>query len=257
MGKPGLLSFIGSANGESQDTMHTQEEIQNHDRVNKSFIPEIEKKILNRIAAQSPSWATPDLMTASGFVGALFTAFGYILSGLNRNFLWLACFGWFLNWFGDAMDGTIARYRKIERQKYGFYIDHTIDALGSLCIGIGFALSPYVRFDIGILVILGYFLLNIQVYVLMCATNIFNLSYGRFSATDFKIFAFFFTMVLYFAGIPGISFRGYELSLWDILSLCVVCLLILTFIITTLRNALRLAKSEKIDHMNQKEDHHL
>lgn len=96
-------------------------DIQSHKRVNDILLAPLEKPLLQWLAARMPSWIVPDALTAVGVVGAVIIFGAYCSTNLNDNFLWLASFGFILNWFGDALDGTLARYRKIERPKYGFF----------------------------------------------------------------------------------------------------------------------------------------
>ena len=84
---------------------------------------------------------TPDILTAIGFFGTLLISISYILTNQTPAFLWLASLGLVINWFGDSLDGTLARFRKIERPRYGFFIDHTTDALGEVLIMVGIAIS--------------------------------------------------------------------------------------------------------------------
>ena len=46
-----------------------------------------------------------------------------------------------LNWFGDSMDGTLARVRGQQRPRYGFYVDHVVDVLGAVAMMVGMACS--------------------------------------------------------------------------------------------------------------------
>ena len=104
---------------------------ESHKRVNDILLGPIERPALNWLAAHMPAWMTPDGLTIIGVIGAVIILVSYGLSNLEPAFLWLASFGFFVNWFGDSLDGTLARYRKIERPKYGFFVDHTVDACRS------------------------------------------------------------------------------------------------------------------------------
>jgi phosphatidylglycerophosphate synthase len=121
-------------------------------RIVNTFLQPFEKRAVNWLVARLPSWASPDLLTGAGLLGAAIVFLGYVLTHLNRNFLWLASLGFLLHWFGDSRDGTLARYRNLQRPRYGFYVDHAADALGELLIALGLGLSPYVRFDVVLLI---------------------------------------------------------------------------------------------------------
>src|SRR5919198_5149184 len=105
------------------------DKIKGHTRVNDILLGPLERPALQWLAAHMPAWITPDDCTLIGILGALLTLVSYGLSNLNPNFLWLASLGFFINWFGDSLDGTLARYRHIERPRYGYYIDHVIDVI--------------------------------------------------------------------------------------------------------------------------------
>ena len=98
-------------------------DIKQHRRVNDILLGPLERPVLKWLAAHMPTWITPDVCTAIGVLGAFGVGISYILSIYNKNFLWLASIGFFLNWFGDSLDGTLARHRHIERPIFGFFVD--------------------------------------------------------------------------------------------------------------------------------------
>ena len=117
-------------------------------RIQTSILNAAEKKLLVRIAAHLPSWVTSDLMTFTGFLGAIIIATGYVLSNININFLWLSSFGFLVNWFGDSLDGTIARVRNQQRPSYGFFLDHNIDCINEAIMFTGAGLSRLMNLNI-------------------------------------------------------------------------------------------------------------
>ncbi|MEL6929454.1 MAG: CDP-alcohol phosphatidyltransferase family protein [Cyanobacteria bacterium J06600_6] len=108
--------------------------IQPHTRINDILLAPLEKPALQWLAARMPSWVSPDLLTLFGIFGAIVILFAYLLANWTPGFLWLASLGLIINWFGDSLDGTMARYRQIERPKYGFFVDHTVDSLNEVLI---------------------------------------------------------------------------------------------------------------------------
>src|SRR5262245_47516629 len=86
-----------------------------------------ERWALPRLAAALPRFVVPDHLTGIGVLGSTLIAAGYILSTRNPHWLWLSNAGLVINWFGDSLDGTLARVRKIERPRYGFYLDRLTD----------------------------------------------------------------------------------------------------------------------------------
>lgn len=215
---------------------------ESHKRVNDILLGPLERPALRWLAAHMPSWVTPDILTAVGVVGAITIFIGYVLSDVAPAFLWLASFGFLLNWFGDSLDGTVARYRKIERPIYGFFVDHTVDAFSQLLIFGGLGLSPYVSFDIAILALAGYLLVSIYVYVNTYVTGVFKISYGKFGPTEIRMIAILANLLFFFVGVRVISFEFGEVSIYDILVLGVAIVLILIFVVSTARRALELAR---------------
>ncbi len=99
-----------------------------HQRVNDILLGPLERPALAWLAAHMPAWVSPDTLTGIGVLGAVIIFLSYSLSNVHSGFLWLASLGFVINWFGDSLDGTLARYRRCERPKYGYFIDHTVDA---------------------------------------------------------------------------------------------------------------------------------
>ena len=177
-----------------------------HERVNDILLGPLERPALKWLSVHMPGWVTPDILTIIGIIGAVIIFAGYVLSNLAPAFLLLATFGFFVNWFGDSMDGTIARYRKIERPKYGFFVDHTVDAFSQLLIFGGLGLSPYVSFDVAILALVGYLLVSIYAYVNIFVTGVFRISYGKFGPTEIRMIAVILNLLFLFVGVQIISF---------------------------------------------------
>ncbi len=98
-------------------------------------LSDLEKKLLVRIADRLPRWVLPDHLTLFGMFGSALVTAGYLLSNQAVWWLWVANLGFFINWFGDSLDGTTARVRKIQRPRYGFYLDHLTDAFSTIAIG--------------------------------------------------------------------------------------------------------------------------
>jgi phosphatidylglycerophosphate synthase len=124
------------------------------------------------------------MCTTVGVFGSLVTLTGYLLSRGHPAFFWLASLGFLINWYGDSLDGTLARYRKIERPVYGFFIDHTTDALTQVMVFVGLGLSPYVTFNVAVLTLVGYLLMSVLVYVRTCVVAEFRISYGKLGPTE-------------------------------------------------------------------------
>jgi hypothetical protein len=140
-------------------------DIEDHKRVHDMLLGPLERPTLQFLAGKMPAWVNPDMLLGFGLFGSLITLISYWLTNFNSAFLWLASLGFMINWFGDSLDGTLARYRKIERPKYGFFVDHTADSLSTVMIFVGLGLSAYVRLDIALLACIGYLLMMVLTYI--------------------------------------------------------------------------------------------
>lgn len=161
-------------------------EKENSVRVQTSFLNAIEKKVLVWLAGRQPSWVTSDMLTFIGFVGAVIVAVGYALCS-NPAFLWLASLGWIINWYGDSLDGTLARVRGQQRPVYGFFIDHNVDCINEAIMFIGIGLSPLMNLDIALLVLVAYLIISIYVYISAHLKGEFKLTYGKMGPTELRV----------------------------------------------------------------------
>jgi phosphatidylglycerophosphate synthase len=189
---------------------------QEHKRETTTILSFIEKPALKWLAENLPSYFTPDLLTVIGILGSLITGLGYFLTLYDDNYLWLASFGLLVNWFGDSLDGTVARFRHIERPKYGFFIDHTLDSVSMVLIGIGVGLSPYARFDFVLLALVSYLLMSILVYIKTFVHGVFKISYYGFGPTEVRLFIIIVNVIVYFLGTTVHNVLGFELTIIDI-----------------------------------------
>ncbi|MBU1213220.1 MAG: CDP-alcohol phosphatidyltransferase family protein [Alphaproteobacteria bacterium] len=146
-----------------------------------------ERTLLRAIAARTPKWVLPDHLTTLAFVGAGVCGLSLIASNCALGFLWLAVIGLALNWLGDSLDGTLARVRNIERPRYGFYVDHVSDLGSQILIVIGLGLSPFLRFDITLLALVGYLGLSVLSLVKLHVSRSFQLSYFGIGPTEIRI----------------------------------------------------------------------
>src|SRR6188508_867542 len=112
-----------------------------------------EARVLTAIARRLPGWIKPDHLTALGVLAALGIAAAYVLSNGDELWLWAASGLLILHWLGDSLDGTLARVRKAERPRYGYYLDHLVDAFATAAIGIGLGLSPYMLLAVGLAIV--------------------------------------------------------------------------------------------------------
>jgi len=144
----------------------------------------VERRVLPWLAKRLPSWMLPDHLTALGIVAALAIGVAYALSNGGSAWLWIASGLLVVHWFADSLDGTLARIRKIERPRYGYYLDHLTDAISTAAIGIGLGLSPHMLLSTGLIIVVAYLVMSINVYLEAFAALIssFTASYVSRSA---------------------------------------------------------------------------
>jgi len=225
-------------------------DIKEHRRVNDILLGPLERPALKWLAAHLPAWVSPDICTAIGVLGAVIILVSYGLSRNSDYFLWLASLGFVINWFGDSLDGTLARYRHIERPIYGFYIDHITDAVSQVMIFLGLGLTHYIRFEVACLTLIAYLLLSVLAYVRTCVVGEFRISYGKLGPTEIRVLAILLNSVMYFAGERVIvlmsRFTGpLIVSVYDMFVAAIGLLLLGFFILTATQETIRLMKANK------------
>lgn len=207
-------------------------------RIQDNLLARYERRLLSVICAQLPAWVKPDMLTALGFAGALCSGAGYALSSWNVTWLWLAILGYFINWFGDSLDGSLARHRKIERPSYGYFIDHSTDALATFLLAIGFGLSPFVRLDVALFTVAGYLLLSIHTFLAARVMGDFRLSYLSAGPTELRLFLIVVTLGMIVFG--DVTVRG-SIGIFDALIGTAGVVFIALYIWQTYKSARQLA----------------
>ena len=139
------------------------------------------------MAERMPAWVTSDMLTFVGFLGALVMATGYSLSNLNLHWLWLSCLGLFINWFGDSMDGSLARVRGTQRKTYGFFIDHNVDVINETIMFISVGVSPLVNMSFAMFALVAYLMLSVYVYIDCHLKGEMRLTYSGLGPTEFRL----------------------------------------------------------------------
>ena len=146
-----------------------------------------ERRLLRAIARQVPGAITSDHFTVLGVLGATLAGVAYALSTRHPAWLWAASAALVINWLGDSMDGTLARVRHTERPRYGYYLDHLVDAYATAVIGIGLGLSPFFSLRLALGLVVVYLALSINVYLESAVFGRFRLGYGRFGPTEARL----------------------------------------------------------------------
>ena len=161
--------------------------VEQANRIQTSVLNKAEKKVLVWLAHRQPSWVSSDTLTVVGFIGAVIIAAGYILTNININWLWLCSFGYVVNWYGDSLDGTLARVRNCQRPVYGFYIDHTVDAVNELLMFFGAGLSSLMNLPVALTALVFYLMITLNVSVNAHLRGESKLTYFKMGPTELRI----------------------------------------------------------------------
>jgi archaetidylinositol phosphate synthase len=193
---------------ESSDQFHPAE------RTQASALSGLERKVLLWIARRLPNWVKSDHLTTLGFVSLPAVGWSYWYSRNSRIGLLLVAVFLVMNWFGDSLDGTLARVRNRQRPRYGFYVDHILDAVGSVFVFAGLAWSGYMSERVAVGLLVAYFLLSIEVYLATYTVGRFRLSFGAFSPTELRLLLIFGNIALLIK--PIVTLAGKQYLLFDV-----------------------------------------
>ncbi len=206
-------------------------------RIQTSVLNGVEKKVLVWLAERQPRWMTSDILTGIGVVGAVVVALGYFLSNYRIEWLWLASLGFVINWYGDSLDGTLARVRKTQRPIYGFYLDHNIDGVTMAIMCVGAGLSVMLNLYIAMAVLAVYLLLSISVYINAHLKGEFKLTYAGMGPTEFRLIMIVVNTLFIFANslrewsvnftVAGVSVT---FGVFDFIGLAILLVLVLIYL---------------------------
>ena len=195
-----------------------------------------EARVLEWIAKRLPSRVKPDHMTALGVLASIGIAAAYVLSNGDSAWLWAASGLLVVHWLGDSLDGTLARVRRSERPRYGYYLDHLVDAFATAAIGIGLGLSPYMLLAVGLAIVVAYLILSINTYLETHAFGVFTLGYGRLGPTEARLILVAVNTLIALGLAGG--------ALLNVLGLGLAAVMIVALVARAGRNLKRLAELE-------------
>ena len=213
-----------------------------------SIVAPLEKRILARLAARMPGWVNPDHLTLLGFAGMALAGLSYYLARWNRWMLLASVAFLAVNWFGDSLDGTLARYRNRQRPRYGFYVDHMVDALGILFLIGGLGLSGYMSPLVAMALMIAYYLLSIEIYLATYTIGVFKLSFGIWGPTELRILLAAGNIALIFQ--KSAQFAGHSYLLADVGAVVAIAVLALLALYSAVRNTLRLYAEERLSYIH-------
>jgi archaetidylinositol phosphate synthase len=160
---------------------------ENARRVNQALTARMEKRALQWMAERAPSWVSSDQLTVLGLSAQIGAGICYALSRFDRRALLLVIVCLALNWLGDSLDGTLARVRRQERPRYGFYVDHMVDILGAVALMCGLGASGLLHWQTAIAMLIAFLVLSGESYLATYTLGRFELSQGIFGPTEIRI----------------------------------------------------------------------
>ncbi|HEY7600694.1 MAG TPA: CDP-alcohol phosphatidyltransferase family protein [Candidatus Limnocylindrales bacterium] len=174
-----------------------------------------EKRLLVWIAERVPAALNPDHFTALGLLGMVGAGAGYALAARDPRWLHAVNLCLVLNWLGDSLDGTLARVRNRLRPRYGFYVDHLVDAIGALFLLLGLAASGLCDPRIALALLIAYYFLNLNIYLAASALGVYKISYGAIGGTELRILLVIVNLLALCC--PRLELAGRSLRLFDLL----------------------------------------
>ena len=204
------------------------------------LLAEPERRVLRWIAARLPAQVMPDHLTVLGVAAAVGIGAAYWATNESAAWLWAASALLVVHWLGDSLDGTLARVRGIERPRYGYYLDHLVDALATACIGAGLGLSPHMLMVVGVLVVVAYLVLSINTYLETNTLGTFALGYGLVGPTEVRLLLIALNTVIALGLAPTVA----GLALLDAVGIVLLVVMAVALAVRAARNLRELARLE-------------
>lgn len=212
-------------------------------RIQTSILNGVEKKALVFLANKQPRWMTSNILTVIGMAGAIIISLGYILSQVDLHYLWVSSLGFAVNWYGDSLDGTLARVRDRQRPVFGYYLDHTMDIINELFIFVGLGLSGLMHLELSLFLFIVYLMLTVNVSINAHLKKEFKLTYAKLGPTEFRVLAILVNTVYMYSHpinsfMMQVSFCGKEIALssFDLMGMAVLTVLMLMYVVTVIND---------------------
>ena len=223
-------------------------EFRSAERAQQSVLARLEKQCLLWLAARMPQWVSSDGLTVLGLLAMLGAGFGYWLARENRAGLLLVIACLAVNWFGDSLDGTLARFRNQPRPRYGFYVDHVVDTFGALFLLGGLALSGYMGVLVGGGLLIAYYILSIEVYLATYTIGTFHMSFGGVGPTELRILLSIGNLALYFPpSVPRVFLGDTAYRLFDVAGAIAMAGMLLMALAAAAKHTAQLYRAEPLN----------
>lgn len=213
-------------------------------RIQQSFLANAEKRALLWLAARTPSRLNSDHLTILGLLAMAGAGAAYWWSRWNRAGLLLAVACLALNWLGDSLDGTLARFRNCPRPRYGFYVDHVVDAFSALFLLGGLAVSGYMSPWLALGLLVAYLMLSIEVYLASYTLGDFQISYYKMGPTELRLLLSAGNLALLWKPMAHLAGRSYRM--FDVGAAIGISGMMLVLLISVTKNTVRLFRREPL-----------
>ncbi|GEP58635.1 CDP-alcohol phosphatidyltransferase family protein [Reyranella soli] len=213
-------------------------------RTNSGWLSAAEQRALDWLAPRVPRWLTPDGLTAVGLAAAVVAMAGYALTPRYPLALWVVNVALVVNWFGDSLDGRVARQRGVERPRYGFFLDQSIDVISQLLFALGLAASGYIRPEIVMLGLATYLMMTVQGLLRVQATGVFHLATGGMGLTEVRCLFVIGNVLFYFLPPWPFQAAGLVVSYPDLFGLMWIATNIGLYVATLITEGRRLARED-------------
>jgi phosphatidylglycerophosphate synthase len=213
-------------------------------RIQQSFLAAMEKKTLYWLAPQIPLWINSDHLTVLGLLAMAGAGAGYWWARTNPLGLGLVVLCLAVNWLGDSLDGTLARFRNCPRPRYGFYVDHIVDAFGALFLLGGMSVSGYMSLPVAGGLLVAYLMLSIEVYLASYTLGDFKISYFKMGPTELRVLLSVGNIAVYFKSVVHLFGRAYRL--FDVAGTAGITGMLVILLISVAQNTSRLYRREPL-----------
>lgn len=213
-------------------------------RRQESLLAPLERRALLWMACRFPARIGPDHLTALGLFALLAAGASYVFANRSPGMLVLASVFIVVNWFGDSLDGTLARVRDRQRPRYGFYVDHVIDAVGATAILTGIAASGLATPLVAAALLIAFLLFSVETYLATYCVGTFRLSHYGFSPTEMRLLLIAGNVAAIWR--PTVTIGGRTMPFFDVGFAIAAVLMVALFVWSSVRNGLRLARLERL-----------
>ncbi len=206
-----------------------------HVREHLGVLARVEKRVLIWIAERLPSSVNSDHLSALGLAAMGAAGLSFALFSVTKWSAIAVVFSLAVNWFGDSLDGTVARVRNQQRPRYGFYVDHVIDVAGTTLLLAGMACSGLMSPLLASLVLAAYLLVSAESYLATHAVGLFRMSFAGVGPTELRIVLAIGALKA--AVSPWVSLGGADpVRLFDVGAIVAISGLAGAFVVSSFRN---------------------